>query len=295
MSVPDLGLVAVFVKVVELESFTAAASALGLPKSSVSRSVSQLEEGLGVRLLQRTSRHLSLTDAGRGFYDRVREPLHGVVDALDTAAESSRSPSGVIRMSAPPDMGGTLLAAPIAEFLRKYPDIKIDLVLTGRMVDLVSERFDLAVRATERLEDSSLVARRIGGPALGLYASASYVKRRGKPKTVAELSAHDCVLFRAHDTRATWRLDGPSGEERVDVTGPINADDMGFIRRMVAEGLGIGLLPSIFDKDLVRILPEHTLRAGSLHLVMPSGRHVPARVSLLRDFLLEKLKSACSE
>jgi DNA-binding transcriptional LysR family regulator len=296
MTVPDLGLVAVFVKVVELESFTSAANALGLPKSSVSRSVSQLEEALGVRLLQRTSRQLSLTEAGRGFFDRVREPLHGVVDALDTAAESNRSPSGVIRLTAPGDMGGSVLAAPLSEFVRKYPDIKLELTLTSRVVDLIQERFDIAIRATQRLEDSSLVARRIGGPAVGLFASSAYLKRRGKPKTVAELADHDCILFRAHGTRATWRLEGPNGEERVDVTGPINVDDIGFVRRAIEEGVGIGLLPMLFRSEAVRVLPEHrSASAGSLFVVMPSGRHIPARVALLRDFLLDKLKAACNE
>ena len=293
---PDLGLVAVFVKVVELESFTGAANALGLPKSSVSRSVTQLEEGLGVRLLQRTSRKLSLTDAGRGFFDRVREPLNGVVDAMDTAAESSRSPTGTIRITAPPDMGQTLLAGPIVEFVRKYPQIHIDLALTSRMVDLVQERFDLAVRATERLEDSSLVARRLGGPQMGLFASAAYLKRRGKPRTCAELAEHECVLFRAHDARATWRLKGPNGVESVEVRGPLSADDMAFVRRAVVEGAGIGMMPMMREKDLVRVLPDHVLEtSGTLYLVMPSGRHVPARVALLRDFLIDKLKTACSE
>lgn len=296
VSVPDLGLVAVFVKVVELESFTAAASALGLPKSSVSRSVAQLEEGLGVRLLQRTSRKLSLTDAGRGFFDRVREPLNGVVDALDSAAESSRAPSGIIRITAPPDLGYTLLAAPLAEFLIEHPQIKIDLSLTSRVVDLVQERFDLALRATERgLEDSTLVARRLGGPRTGLFASPAYLKRRGKPRTAAELAEHDCILFRAHDGRTVWRLQGSKGEERVTVSGPINVDDINFVRRAVAEGAGIGTLPVIAESEAVRVLPDYTLPGGALFLVMPSGRHVPARVALLRDFLIDKLKSACTE
>lgn len=296
MSVPDLGLVAVFVKVVELESFTAAATALGLPKSSVSRSVTQLEEGLGVRLLQRTSRKLSLTDAGRGFFDRVREPLNGVVDAMGTAADSSRTPAGTIRFTAPPDMGHALLGAPLAEFVRKYPQIRVDLTLTSRVVDLVQERFDLALRATERLEDSSLVARRLGGPQLGLFASAAYLKRRGTPTTVAELEDHDCVLFRAHDGRAVWRLRGPNSSESVNVSGAINVDDMAFVRRVVVEGAGIGLLPGLRERELVHLLPDHSLEATAvLYLVMPSGKHVPARVTLLRDFLVERLKTACTE
>src|SRR5687767_2518928 len=127
MPLPDLGLVTVFVKVVELEGFTAAAKALGLPKSSVSRSVAQLEESLGVRLLQRTSRTLSLTDAGRAFYDRVREPLSGVLDAMNDVTESQREPRGMIRLTAPADLGSTILVEPIAEFVRANPQIRIEL------------------------------------------------------------------------------------------------------------------------------------------------------------------------
>jgi len=291
MALPELGLVAVFVRVVELEGFTAAANALGLPKSSVSRSVAQLEESLGVRLLQRTSRKLSLTDAGRAFYDRVREPLCGVLDAMNDASESQRQPSGVIRLSAPPDLGSAMLAPPITEFVRKHPQIRVELSLTNRMVDLVAERFDLALRATPRLEDSSLVARKILGGVGGLFAAPSYLKRRGKPRTLAEVEGHDCVLFRAHDGRAIWRLQGPHGAEQVEVRGAISADDLGFVRRAVVAGAGIAFLPGtpLPDDELVRVLPDHCAEGGALYVVMPSGRHVPARVALLRDFLIAKL------
>ncbi len=262
MAVPDLSLIAVFVKVVELESFTAAAKALGLPKSSVSRSVAQLEEALGVRLLQRTSRKSSLTDEGRAFVERVREPLAGVLEAMSDAAESQREPRGLIRLTAAPDLGSALLAAPIAEFARKHPLIRVELTLTTRIVDLVAERFDLAIRATPRLEDSSLVARKTSGSEGGLFASPEYIKRRGKPRSVAELSEHECVVFRGHEGHTTWRLLGPNGPEQIEVRGG----------------------------DLVRVLPDYTPEAGSLFVVMPSGRHVPARVVLLRDFLHEKLR-----
>ncbi len=291
MSLPDLSLVAVFVKVVELEGFTAAANALGLQKSSVSRSVAQLEEALGVRLLQRTSRKLSLTDEGRAFFERVREPLSGVLDAMDCVVESTGEPRGTIRFSAPPDLGAQILAEPVASFVRAHPLIHVDLVLTNRLVDLVAERIDIALRATAKLEDSTLVARRIPGPRIGLFASPGYVKLRGAPATVAELAAHDCVLFRGHEGQATWLLHGPSGEESVRVRGPINADDFGFIRPAMSEGAGIGMLPLISHADdLVRILPEHTMEGGAMYLVLPSGRQVPARVKLFRDFLAERLK-----
>jgi DNA-binding transcriptional LysR family regulator len=181
-----------------------------------------------------------------------------------------------------------LLAAPLAEFARKYPQITIDITLTARMVDLVQERFDIALRATDKLDDSSLVARRLSTAQVGMYASRDYVKRRGKPKTVSELANHDFVMFRG---RNTLKLDGPDGEVEVAVRGPINVDDVGFVRLAVLEGAGIGLMPLVACGDEVeRILPEYASRGGSLYLVMPSGRHLPARVALFRDFLVEKLK-----
>jgi DNA-binding transcriptional LysR family regulator len=291
VSLPDLGLVAVFVKVVELESFTAAATALGLPKSSVSRSVSQLEESLGVRLLQRTSRTLSLTEAGRAFLERVREPLAGLLDAMNDAAESQREPRGLIRLTAPPDLGSGILAEPITEFVRRHPQIRLELSLTNRMVDLVAERFDLALRATARLDDSTLVARKIVGSIGGFFASREYLQRRGVPRTLADLESHDCVLFRANDGQATFRVNGPKGPEEIEVTGALSADDFGFVRRAIAAGAGIGFIPGepFGDHDLVRVLPDYSSEGGSLYVVMPSGRHVPIRVTLLRDFLIEKL------
>jgi DNA-binding transcriptional LysR family regulator len=291
VSLPDLSLAAVFVRVVELEGFTAAAKALAVQKSSVSRSIAQLEETLGVRLLQRTSRKVSLTDEGRAFYERVREPVAGVLDAMTDVADREGEPRGAIRFTAPSDLGAQILGEPVASFVRKYPQIHVDLVLTNRLVDLVAERIDLALRATPRLEDSSLVARRINGPHVGLYASRDYVKRRGKPTTVAELATHDCVLFRGHEGRVTWKLQGPSGPESITVRGPINADDFGFVRRAMSEGVGIGMLPITGPADdLVRVLPDFTVEAGSMYLVLPSGRQIPRRVALFRDHLLERLQ-----
>jgi DNA-binding transcriptional LysR family regulator len=295
MKVPDIGLVAVFVKVVELEGFTAAATALGIPKSSVSRSVAQLEEGLNARLLQRTSRKLSLTDAGRAFYERVREPVGGVIDAMADAAESSRDPSGTIRFTAPSDLATEVLAGPIAEFTRDHPRIRLELILTNRVVDLVAERVDLALRATTKLDDSTLVARKIASPRTGLFAAKSYVERRGKPETLEELAEHDFVVFRPHGRESIFRLVGPQGEELVELQGTIAVDDFSFVRRAVEEGAGIGMLPAFGTRaDLVRILPDYSTIGGSIYLVMPTGRQVPARVALFRDHLLAKLKS-CNE
>jgi DNA-binding transcriptional LysR family regulator len=292
----DLNRVAVFVSVVATESFTAAAAKLGVPKSSVSRGVSQLEEELGVRLLERTTRKLSLTEAGEAFYRRAQPALAGLEEASAVANSLRREPRGTVRMTAPLELGVAVLPKLVVEFTKKYPTIQIALSLTSRVVDLVGEQFDLALRAG-KLEDSSLVARKISNVDLALYASPAYLDRRGRPKSVAELAKHDCILHRSRGGGDTWTLGGPQGEEQVDVNGPVQADAMFFLMDAAIAGGGIALLPQdVADAEfrasrLERVLDKHGVRGGAYYLLMPSSRLVPAHVVLFRDFLLEHLSS----
>src|SRR5450432_458779 len=293
----DLNHVAVFVRVVELESFTAAANQLGLPKSSVSRTVSRLEEDLGVRLLQRTTRKLHLTDAGHAYFDRARVALTGLEEAASAATDSSTVPRGIVRVTAPNDLGVLNLADIILRFSRKYPLVHVELSLTSRFVDLVAEGFDLAVRAG-KLTDSTLVARKIGSDSLGVFAAPSYLKQNGRPKSFADLATHQCVLFHGKNGKAEWRLLGPNGEESVTVHGPVNVDEMAFAQQAVAQGMGVGLLPMAGVKlgtlrpsatPMVRILPEYSRGGAGLHVVTPSVRFQSAAVTAFRDFLIEEL------
>jgi DNA-binding transcriptional LysR family regulator len=290
----DLNRVAVFVRVVEDQGFTAAAQTLGLPKSSVSRAVGLLEAELGVRLLQRSTRRVSLTEAGAAFYERASRGLAGVEEAAAAVADMQGALRGSIRLTAPVDAGALLLAAPLARFARRNPRVHVELVLTGRVVDLVEEGFDLALRAGQ-LRDGSLVARKLGESDGGVFASPRYLARRGTPAAVADLARHRCVLFRPARGRATWALTGPEGEERVEVAGPLGADDLSFLRRALLAGVGLGLLPSfVCARDvergrLARVLPAYRAFAAPLHLVYPSARYVPRRVTALRDFLLASL------
>jgi DNA-binding transcriptional LysR family regulator len=294
MTTPDLNHVAVFVKVVETGSFTAAATALGLPKSSVSRSVARLETGLGVRLLQRTTRSVHLTDAGHVYFDRVSRALSGLEEAKSAVSDMQRAPTGMVRVTAAVDLGVSIVSGLVARFLRQHPDIQVEVVLTGRIVNLVEEGVDLAVRAG-KLNDSSLVARKVGTVEARLLAAPSYLRRHKTPKTVRELASHACVLFRPRRGRSRWELYGPKGVERVDVSGPVSADDFAFIRQMLLAGSGIGLVPwttcaqDIERGRLVRVLPEYAAPGGALHVVYPSARYVPQRVALLRDFLVQGL------
>ncbi|HYQ25679.1 MAG TPA: LysR family transcriptional regulator [Polyangiaceae bacterium] len=298
----DLNHVAIFARVVELSSFTAAAKQLGLPKSSVSRTVTRLEDELGVRLLQRTTRKLHVTEAGQAYFERARVALVALEEAASAATNLSAEPRGTVRISAPADIGVLNLGELVARFVRKYPLVHIEISLSSRFVDLVAEGFDLALRAG-KMADSSLVARKIGVDSLGAFASSAYLRRRGRPKTVADLAGHDCVLFRGAHGKSEWRLTGPHGEERVTVRGPLNADEMAFVQQAVAAGVGIALLPVIGVRLTatrgalpmpVRVLPEYTVGGSGLHVVSPSARFQSASVAAFRDFLIAELTAIWS-
>jgi DNA-binding transcriptional LysR family regulator len=293
----NLNHVSVFARVVELESFTAAAKQLGLPKSSVSRTVSALEAELGVRLLQRTTRKLHLTEAGQAYYERTRLALSSLEEAAQAASNLSAEPRGTVRIATPSDNGILSLADIVMRFTRQYPLVHIEIAMSPRRVDLVAEGFDLALRAG-KLEDSTLVARKIGADSLGIYASPGYLRQRGKPKVLADLAQHDCVLFRGSHGKAEWRLNGPHGEESVTVRGRVNVDEMSFVQTALAAGLGIALMPSVGVRLMakrgllpnpVHLLPEYSLAGGDLSVVSPSARFQTAAVVAFRDFLVAEL------
>jgi DNA-binding transcriptional LysR family regulator len=296
----DLNLVNAFVRVVEEESFTGAARQLGLPKSSVSRRVTALERTLRVRLLQRSTRKLVLTEAGRLYFERARAALGGLADASAAVTDLSGEVAGPIRFTTAGDSTGWL-ASMFAEFLTKYPKVELDVVLTPRRVDLVAEGFDLALRAGP-LVDSALIARRLGRSELGLFASRGYLRKAGRPQRIADLAEHRFLLFGDPHERANLRLTGPRGEETVKVSGPLVVHEMSFMADAISTGLGIGLLPDLYlgwiakgglrkgGRDLVRVLPDYGIVGAELSLVSPPMAYEPTRVALLRDFLTERLR-----
>jgi len=293
----DLNRITVFVRVVEAGSFTGAAAVLGLRKSSASRSVAALEADLGIRLLQRTTRKLSLTDAGRAFYDRARDALAGLDEARNAVSSLGAAPRGLVRITAPVDLAADL-AAVTTVFLRAHPDVRVETLLTARYVDLVKEGFDLAIRAGS-LADSSLLARKLGESEFGLFASPAYLDAAGRPRRLADLARHECVLYRAGSATARWRLSGPRGDEEVSVRGRVDTDELAFVRAMVLAGFGIALLPvSTMIRPLVasgvleRVLPRYALRGAVVHIVWPSRRFEPAAVALFREALAEALPRA---
>jgi DNA-binding transcriptional LysR family regulator len=292
----DLNRISVFARVVEAGSFTAAAAALGVGKSSVSRSVAALEAALGIRLLQRTTRRLSLTDAGRAYYEHARDALAGLDEAAQAASALGAEPRGLVRLTAPVDLAD-VLAAVSAAFLRAHPAVRVEAILTSRYVDLVAEGVDLAVRAGV-LRDSSLMARKIGDTELALFASPAYLDRAGRPRRLADLAHHECVLYRAGLGVATWRLAGPRGLESVEVRGRSDSDELAYVRAALVAGQGVGLVPLTSVRGLAeagqleRVLPRHALRAAPVHLVWPTRRFEPAAVALLREALAKALPEA---
>jgi DNA-binding transcriptional LysR family regulator len=293
MDTIDLNRIRLFVRVAEAGSFTGAARVAGLPKSSVSRAVAALERELAVRLIQRTTRRLQLTEAGRAYYESVSRALSGIDEAAAAVSALQDTPRGQLRITAPPDLGQWLLAPTIARFAMRYPDVQVDVSLTQRLVDLVHEGLDLALRVG-KLGDSRLVARPLGHIRAGIFAAPRYLKRRGRPRSVVELAEHECVLFRGVSGRAVWELVGPAGRQRVEVRGAVAADDGQFVREAAVAGQGLTLLP-IFAcsrperPDLVRVLPQYATVGEPLQLVYPTARFLPKRVVLLRDQLLEEL------
>jgi DNA-binding transcriptional LysR family regulator len=288
----DLRRMAMFVRVAEQGSFTAAAASLDQPISSLSRAVAKLEAELGVRLLHRTTRKLSLTDAGQQLFARVQAALTEIEEASLAAAGFASSPRGVVRITAP--FGLSELPSILAKLTARYPGLVIDLGLTDRVVDLVGEGIDLAIRAGQ-LEDSSLMARKLAASELGIYAAPDYLQRRGKPRNVADLVRHECLRYRGHSGQLPFRLLGPRGIEQVEVTGSVVCDNMMFLRDLVVAGIGLALLPEqtvaedLAAGRLVRLLPRHSVVGAAVYLVWASHKLVPARVAVVRELLTEEL------
>ena len=289
----DLNRVATFVRVIQTGSFTRAARQLGLPISSVSRTVARLEEDLGVRLLHRTTRRLALTDGGREYFERMQTVLSEAEAATREVSGHARTPTGQVRVTAP-DAHLLGLPALFASITLRHPGLQIDLTLTARRVDLIEEGIDLAIRGGN-LEDSTLVAHRLGTSVFGVVATPAYLARRGTPRTLAELVRHDCIRLRTRSGTLPWRFDGPGGPKEVAVTGSLSSDDVGFVYQAARASAGLAYLPletlrdDLRSERLVRVLPRHSMLTGSLSVVWPSQRLLPARVVLVRDLLVEAL------
>jgi DNA-binding transcriptional LysR family regulator len=292
----DLNLLSVFEAVARTRSFSAAAKELGLPKSSVSRAVARLEADLDVQLLFRTTRHVAPSAAGTALYDRIAPLLGSVRAALGDMPEREEQPSGELRVTAPVDLGQLLLAEVVTRYTARYPAVSVDLSLTGRVVDLVAEGYDVALRVASKLQDSTLVVRKAAPIVLQLFASPVYLARRGTPRAEADLPDHEWVVFRSGPQKlrvGEAKGGGPPATRRARIV----SDDLLFVRDAVRAGAGLGLLPTfVAEPDLaagtlVRVLPRYERRAGHLHIVTPAAKHVPRKVTAFRDLVLDVLKA----
>ncbi len=285
---PDLNDLRVFVRVVDRGTFAAAARELRVPTSTVSRTIARLEHQIGARLLQRTPRSVRATTEGHALYASVGEPLGALERAAHAVEPASRTPKGLLRVSAPVEIAGTFLPDVVVALGDRYPLVRVEIVVTNRAINLIDEGIDVGIRAATKLADSSLVAKKLGELSHGLYASPRYLEANGTPAAVTDLAAHRCIVFRADDLARTWRLRDGDADAAIDVRAGLGADDFSSVRALAVAGGGIALMPRLVcAKDeaagrLVRILPRVSARGASLYLVYPSATHLPTRVAAFR-------------
>lgn len=281
----------VFVKVVESQSFAAAARELGLSPAMASKHIQALEERLGARLLNRTTRRLSLTEVGRGYYERSRQVLADLEDADRAASDLHRAPRGRLKVNAPFSFGIRQVGPAVAAYLATYPEVTIDLDLNDRYIDLLAEGVDLALRVG-RLTDSSLIARRLAPIRLVAVAAPAYLERHGAPRTPQDLAAHNCLLYTYAATADEWRFVGPGGSDTVvRISGRLLANNGDVLLAAAVAGLGVALAPTFIAGEhvqagrLATLLPGYATPEVALYAVYPPGRHLSAKLRSFVDFL----------
>src|SRR4051794_7854535 len=292
---PDFEALAIFAKVVELRSFAAAAAELALSKATVSKAVSRLEERLGARLFNRTSRRLALTDAGETLAGRAARLLADGEAAESEALAQSVAPRGLVRLAVPMTFGVKAVAPLLPAFLAQYPDVSIDLHLSDAMVDLIGEGFDAGIRIA-RLPDSSLLARKLCAMPRHTVAAPAYLKRYGRPTHPMHLAQHRCFGYSYLSNPGIWHYSGPKGEQAsVRTAGPLRVNNGEALMPALLAGLGIADLPEFIVGDAIAsgevevILKNWKQPEGAVHLVTPPGGPRPARVEALAEFLAKRL------
>jgi DNA-binding transcriptional LysR family regulator len=286
-----------FVDVVVAGSFSEAARRRGLAASSVARSIGALEDGLGVRLLNRSTRKLSLTEAGRLYHERSRRILAEVEDARLSVSQLEAAPRGTLRLNLPVVFGRLHVAPALPDFLRRHPALQIELNMTDAFIDLVEEGVDLAVRVGE-LEDSSLIARRLAPNRRVICASPGYLQRAGVPKAPGDLRAHNCLIYKRQASRAVWRLRNQAGTVEVEVGGTLRANNADALHAAALGGLGLAILPTwMVGPDIQRgalemVFADYEVSPGaldtSIYAVFPYNRHLSPKVRALVDFFVER-------
>ena len=290
----DLNELVIFAKVVDEGGFSAAGRALGLPKSNISRHVSALEDRLGVRLLERTTRKVRITEVGQVFYQHCKRIEEEVGHASVSVNRMLESPRGLLRVGASVTTGQYLLSPLLAEFMARYPDVNLDVVLSNRRIDILEEGFDLLIRIGQ-LQDSSLISKRLGETRLLLYASPAYLGLRGIPSEPDDLSEHECLMMSDIGAHTRMRLIGPNGTRATALVPRTTINDFPSLRQIAVDGGGIAILPQYLCTEveqqghLMRVLPNWSLPPVEFHALYPSHRGATPKVRVFLDFLGEKV------
>lgn len=289
----------VFAKVVELGSFARAAERLDLSTSAASRQVADLEAHLDTRLLNRTTRKISLTESGRTYHERCLQLLADIDEAEQTAQAGRASARGTLRITCPVNFGLHHIAPLLGPFQKMHPDVRLDISLSDRMVDIVEEGFDLAIRIGES-GSTSVIARKLGESQLIACAAPAYLKKHGTPKTPEQLAGHNCMLYEYLNPRE-WRFTGRDGREhKVRVFGTTQTNNGDLLATVAAQGLGICCEPDFIVAAhlaagrLKRILPDYEAPVTAIHAVYPSRRHLSAKVRAFVDFLATAFEKNCA-
>jgi len=291
----DLNDVALFVQVIRAGSFAEAARRQGVPSNTASRRIQELERSLGVRLMQRSTRKLTLTDAGRRLYERCAEQVESLALASQELADGNQLMIGTLRVAAPADFFNWFLMDWIVEFLAAYPQVRIEFLLSDARADLIGEGIDVAFRAG-KIDEPNLVARQIGTSRATLVASPAYLAAHGVPATLADLDKHDCITFPKQSGRVSWSLSGPEGAVEVKVAGRFSANTAQVLLNATLANLGIALLPTIMAGPhlhagrLKEVLPGYGLNGLAIHFVYLTRKQLPRAVSAFIDFTMEKIQ-----
>ncbi len=292
-----LSVMEVFTNVVEFEGFSAAASHLGISRASVSKQVIQLEESLGARLLNRTTRRVSVTEVGEAYYERCKRVLAEVEEADLLVEQLHSEPRGTLKVSAPMSFGVAHLGPAVSDFLSEYRELSISLTLNDRFTDLIEEGFDIAIRIAQSA-DSSLIARRLSGVRCVMTATPEYLERKGVPTKPQDLSGHQCLSYSYLASGLEWSIFGPNGATSVKVSGPLKTNNGEVLLQAARQNLGVAFLPNFLVREdiqagvLVPVLEQYRLPELSVYAVSPPNRFPARKVQAFIAFLAERFETA---
>jgi DNA-binding transcriptional LysR family regulator len=285
----------VFSRVAKSGSFTVAANELGMSRAMVTKHIMYLESSLGVRLLNRTTRRLSLTEVGRAYLERCATILGEIEETEAAVTQLQSEPKGTLRVSAPPYFGSKHLVPAIVEYNRLFPDVHFDVVLHSGIIDLIEESIDLAIRL-DNLYDSSLVSRNLAVSQLLLCASPVYLQSRGRPRVPEDLEQHNCLINTSLPPRDVWKFSDGKVKKSIRVNGSMRSNIAGAVRSAAINGMGLAVLPSYMvgeelkNGKLLPVLNEYPLAAMNIHAVYPHRKFLSAKVRTFLDFLSQRLK-----